>query len=255
MRAPDGSLVYLVDAERTAPTLYEREFALEPGADTNPARLAQVDHVSIAIPEGQLDTWILFFRAAFGFTTDTVWELPDPYGLVRSRAVHSPEGTVRLPLNISQSRNTATARSVSTYSGAGVQHIALATEDIFAAAAELKRRGVAVLPIPANYYDDLIAKFAARRRARRPARGRQHPLRPGRRRRRVLPALHRAVRGPVRVRAGRAARLRRLRRRQRPGPHGRPGPCHRLASRAGGPVGTTDARRTPRLERRRELSE
>ena len=160
VRAPDGSLVYLVDAERTAPTLYEREFALEPGADTNPARLAQVDHVSIAIPEGQLDTWILFFRAAFGFTTDTVWELPDPYGLVRSRAVHSPEGTVRLPLNISQSRNTATARSVSTYSGAGVQHIALATDDIFAAAAELKRRGVAVLPIPANYYDDLIAKFA-----------------------------------------------------------------------------------------------
>jgi 4-hydroxyphenylpyruvate dioxygenase len=73
--------------------------------------------------------------------------------------VHSPEGTVRLPLNISQSRNTATARSVSTYSGAGVQHIALATDDIFAAAAELRRRRVAVLPIPANYYDDLIAKF------------------------------------------------------------------------------------------------
>ena len=159
VRAPDGSLVYLVDAERTAPTLYEREFALGPAADANPARLAQVDHVSIAIPEGQLDTWILFFRAAFGFTTDTVWELPDPYGLVRSRAVHSPEGTVRLPLNISQSRNTATARSVSTYSGAGVQHIALATDDIVAAAAELRRRGVALLPIPGNYYDDLIAKF------------------------------------------------------------------------------------------------
>jgi 4-hydroxyphenylpyruvate dioxygenase len=159
VRAPDGSLIYLVDQQRVAPVLYEREFALAPEASENPARLSGIDHVSLALPEGQFDGWVLFFKAAFGFTAEDTFVLPDPYGLVRSRAVRSPDGTVRLPLNISQSRNTATARSVSTYSGAGVQHIALATDDIFATAAELKRRGAAVLRIPANYYDDLAAKF------------------------------------------------------------------------------------------------
>ncbi len=115
--------------------------------------------MALALPDGQFDTWILYFKAAFGFEADRAWELPDPYGLVRSRAVHSPDGSVRLPLNISQSRNTATSRSVSTYSGAGVQHIALATDDIFAAVDGLKRRGVTFLSISPNYYDDLGAKL------------------------------------------------------------------------------------------------
>jgi 4-hydroxyphenylpyruvate dioxygenase len=158
VRAPDGSLIYLVDYDDIAPILYEREFALGPEAAANPTGLSRIDHVSIALPEGQAHGWVLFFKAAFGFTVDTTIMVPDPYGLVRSRALHSPEGSIRLPLNISQSSGTATARSVSTYSGAGVQHVALATDDIFAAAAELRRRGAAVLRIPANYYDDLAAK-------------------------------------------------------------------------------------------------
>ena len=160
VRAPDGSLIYLVDYDDIAPILYEREFALsaEEATAANPAGLRRIDHVSIALPEGQSHGWVLFFKAAFGFTADTTIVVPDPYGLVRSRALHSPEGSIRLPLNISQSSGTATARSVSTYSGAGVQHVALATDDIFTAAAELQRRGAAVLRIPANYYDDLAAK-------------------------------------------------------------------------------------------------
>ena len=159
VRAPDGSLIYLVGRDRVAPVLYDREFVLTADAAANPAGLSRIDHVSLALPEGQSHGWVLFFKAAFGFTVDTTLVLPDPYGLVRSRALHSPDGSIRLPLNISQSSGTATARSVSTYSGAGVQHIALSTTDIFATAAELQRRGAAVLPIPANYYDDLAAKY------------------------------------------------------------------------------------------------
>jgi 4-hydroxyphenylpyruvate dioxygenase len=159
VRAPDGSLIYLVDRDRVAAVVYEREFALTGENAGNPAGLTGVDHVSIALPEGQADGWVLFYKAAFGFVADGTLVVPDPYGLVRSRALHSPENSIRLPLNISQSRGTATARSVSTYSGAGVQHIALATADIFAAAAELRRRGAALLQIPANYYDDLAAKL------------------------------------------------------------------------------------------------
>jgi 4-hydroxyphenylpyruvate dioxygenase len=85
--------------------------------------------------------------------------VPDPYGLVRSRALHSVGDAVRIPLNISESRNTALARSVSSYGGAGVQHIACATDDIRATVAALRRRGMRFLAIPRNYYDDLASKF------------------------------------------------------------------------------------------------
>ncbi len=162
VRAPDGSLVYLVEEPGRGPSIYDTDFVIDPSAEDS-ALLTGIDHVSLALPDGQFDSWILFFKAIFGFGADSAWELPDPYGLVRSRAVHSPEGSIRLPLNISQSRNTATARSVSTYSGAGVQHIALATGDIFATVAELKRRGVKLLSISPNYYDDLVGEVRARR--------------------------------------------------------------------------------------------
>jgi 4-hydroxyphenylpyruvate dioxygenase len=159
VRAPDGSLVYLVERD-SKQSIYDTDFIIDAAIrDAKGGGLIRVDHVSLALPDGQFDSWILFFKAVFGFEADNAWILPDPYGLVRSRAVHSPEGSIRLPLNISQSRNTATSRSVSTYSGAGVQHIALATDDIFAAVADLKRRGMPLLSISANYYDDLAAKF------------------------------------------------------------------------------------------------
>jgi 4-hydroxyphenylpyruvate dioxygenase len=101
---------------------------------------------------------VLFYRAVFGFEPAPVWEIPDPYGLIRSRAMLSPDGTVRLPLNISESRETATGRFVSAYSGAGVHHIAFATADIHAAIDAIVARGGTMLPIPENYYDDLAAR-------------------------------------------------------------------------------------------------
>ena len=85
--------------------------------------------------------------------------LADPYGVVRSRAISSANSSVRFPLNTSESRNTSTARSVTTFAGAGVNHIALRPDDIFAVAARLEANGVALLAISANYYDDLAARY------------------------------------------------------------------------------------------------
>ncbi len=158
VRAPDGSLVYLVDAAPERASLYDTDFELT-GADGGAVTLSRIDHVAIALPAEALDTWIMFFKSAFGFESDDEWILPDPYGLVRSRAVRSPCGSIRLPLNISESRNTAIARSLASYRGSGVQHIAFATDDIFAAVRAAREGGVPLLRIPRNYYDDLAARF------------------------------------------------------------------------------------------------
>ncbi len=85
---------------------------------------------------------------------------PDPYGLIQSKAMISPDRSVRLSLNVSESRETALGRSVSSYSGAGVHHIAFTTDDMVRTAEALKRLGAPLLPVPANYYDDLSARSA-----------------------------------------------------------------------------------------------
>lgn len=158
VRAPDGTLVYLVQPDPSGRSIYQDDFRLF--SEPLPASLLDnVDHIAQALPVGRMDNFVLFYRAVFGFVPQPLWEIADPYGLVRSRTMISPEGSIRLPLNISESRQTATGRFVTTFAGAGVHHIALATKDILHALRQLAGRGARILPIPANYYEDLAAKW------------------------------------------------------------------------------------------------
>jgi 4-hydroxyphenylpyruvate dioxygenase len=157
LRAPDGTLLHLVPPRVSGPSIYDEEFALE-GEGSAGAGLTAIDHVAQALPHGRMDSFVLFWRAVFGFQAEQPWELADPYGLVRSRAMVSPDRSVRLPLNNSESWRTATGRFVAALAGAGVHHIAFATDDISRTVEELTRSGARMLQVPANYYDDLAAR-------------------------------------------------------------------------------------------------
>ncbi|HET6307763.1 MAG TPA: 3-keto-5-aminohexanoate cleavage protein, partial [Rhodopila sp.] len=95
----------------------------------------------------------------FGFAPEPLWEIPDTMGLIQSRTMASADRSIRLPLNISESRETTTGRFLTTSAGAGVQHIAMATGDIVHAVKQLTARGAGFLPIPANYYEDIEARW------------------------------------------------------------------------------------------------
>ena len=155
VRGPDGTLIYLV-ARDTA--FWEDDFVMSPG-DGNGAGLQVVDHLALALPAGRMDTYVLFWRSLFGLEPQTVWDLPDPYGLVRSRAMVNSTGTLRLTFNISDARDTATNRFVSSFAGAGVHHVAFATANAVETAEHLMDAGAPMLTIPANYYDDVAARL------------------------------------------------------------------------------------------------
>lgn len=157
VRAPDGTLIYLVAPSPTGRSIWEDDFILDATGESLDL-LGETDHIAQALPTGRMDSYVLFYRAVFGFEAQPTFELPDPYGLIRSRAMVSADGSVRLPLNISESRETATGRFVSAFAGAGVHHMAFATSDIFAAAQRMREAGARFLPIPPNYYDDLAAR-------------------------------------------------------------------------------------------------
>jgi 4-hydroxyphenylpyruvate dioxygenase len=112
------------------------------------------------VPSGQVEPWALFQRAILGLISQRSVVLHDPYGAIRSREFESHDKVVRASLSVSERDNTAVARSVSRYGGAGVQQIAIAVDDVIAVVAELRRLGAPLLPVPDNYYDDLAAKYA-----------------------------------------------------------------------------------------------
>jgi 4-hydroxyphenylpyruvate dioxygenase len=158
VRAPDGTLVYLIQPAADGSSIYDTDFQLF--EDTVPeSLLTTVDHVAQALPMGRMDNFVLFYRALFGFIPEQLWEIPDTMGLIQSRAMASVGRAIRLPLNISESRETTTGRFLTTFSGAGVQHIAMASTDIRHAMEQLVSRGARFLPIPGNYYEDIEARW------------------------------------------------------------------------------------------------
>jgi len=154
IRAPDGSLIYVVAPDFDAAADFVRERSEAPAAGA----ITRVDHVGQALPGDRFDSWLLYYRAVLGLAPEESWVLPDPYGLVKSRALTNAERTVRLPLSFSESSRTVVARSLTTVAGAGVNQVAFATDDIFAAVLGMRQKGVSLLPIPENYYDDLEAR-------------------------------------------------------------------------------------------------
>ena len=103
--------------------------------------------------------WVLFHRAVLGLLPERQVMLHDPYGLIRSREIESTDRAVRVSITVSERDNTQVSRAVSHFRGAGVQQIALSVTDLVATAQALKALGAPMLPVPANYYDDLAAKY------------------------------------------------------------------------------------------------
>jgi 4-hydroxyphenylpyruvate dioxygenase len=167
VRAPDGSLVYFFDTHQGGSHGFEADFLLEPDSliesEAAPCgglgASARIDHIAAVLPAGQQGSWVLFYRALLGLepTADTV--LHDPYGIIRSRALEAPNKRVRYVLNVSERAGTAVGRSVGQFGGAGIQHIAIAVDDVVGAVRRLRACGMPMLPIPVNYYDDLGAKY------------------------------------------------------------------------------------------------
>ena len=159
IRGLEGSLLYLVDRFGAAGTIYDVDFkpVAAPAAAPADCGLTRIDHIAQVMPRSQFDGALLFYRSVFGFDAEPAFEMIDPYGLIQSRVVESRERSIRMPLNASQAPNTTSARFVADYRGAGVHHIAIATDDLFATVARMRANKVPLLDIPGSYYDNLAA--------------------------------------------------------------------------------------------------
>jgi len=153
IQAPDESLIYLLDAEN--PTSFLSDFILDPEVPDSEISL-KVDYISQVLDPGEMDKTVLFYHALFGLEAQQqLFELNDPRGLVRSRAMTSKCGNLRIYLNVSAAESTVVGRFLS-HVGSGIHHIALGTDDIFTTMSKLDSN---FLPLPHNYYDDLAVRY------------------------------------------------------------------------------------------------
>lgn len=159
VRGIGGALLYLVDAA-TREAMWQEEFPLPvPGAPTPRADLRMVDHVAQTMQYEEFLSWLLFYTALFAMTKTPQLEIADPMGIVYSQAVETPGRGVRFTLNGSMAANSLSTRFIHNYFGAGVQHIAFATDDVFGAAERAQAAGLPMLEIGPNYYADIEARF------------------------------------------------------------------------------------------------
>ncbi|WP_187775026.1 bifunctional sugar phosphate isomerase/epimerase/4-hydroxyphenylpyruvate dioxygenase family protein [Halomonas binhaiensis] len=158
LRGIEGSLVYLVDDNAASDLQWRTDFELFDQESRDEAGLVCIDHLSYVLPATQLLSWKLFHHTVFGFGAASEHEMVDPHGMMVSQAVISPDRSIRLPLTVSQVQETQPGRFLSEFRG-GVQQIAFASRDIFASVDEFQARGLPLLKIPQNYYDDLEARF------------------------------------------------------------------------------------------------
>jgi 4-hydroxyphenylpyruvate dioxygenase len=159
VRGLGGSLVYFIDPKTELGRVWDIEFA-PTGEDAAAAGagLTLVDHISQSMYYEEMLTWVLFYTSLLDLQKTPEQDVLDPGGLVKSVVVQSADGAVRIVLNASQSARTQSSRFLNAAFGSGVQHIAFATADLVATVARLEANGVALLPIPENYYGDLEAK-------------------------------------------------------------------------------------------------
>lgn len=157
LRGVGGSLIYLLKHDSIDAILADEFYATD--GDTDGVGLEAIDHVAASVDIDEFLSWQLYWTALFDVEKQVELDIPDPAGLVQSRAIEGRNGNFRVTMNASGGRGTLSSRFIGNAFGAGFQHIAFTTNDIFATALKLKEAGIALLPIPANYYDDLIARF------------------------------------------------------------------------------------------------
>jgi 4-hydroxyphenylpyruvate dioxygenase len=153
--APDGTQVFFCRTGADDADSWIGDFAPTGQSPVPGAGLTAIDHIELTQPFDRYEEATLFLRSVLGLEPEYDLEIAAPFGLVRVRSVANEAGTVRIGLSGSVLR-----RSGQWIPGVvEPQNVAFATQDILAAARAARAAGAPVVPIPANYYDDLDARL------------------------------------------------------------------------------------------------
>lgn len=144
-----GSYLYLV---QDGADPFAHWTALDHGS-TEGVGLHTLDHLTHNVRRGQMRVWSGFYGDVFGFTEQKYFDIKGKATGLFSQAMVAPDGKIRIPLNESQDEASQIEEFLREYKGEGIQHIALATDNIYETVEALRDRGVQLQDTIETYYE------------------------------------------------------------------------------------------------------
>jgi len=160
IRGIGRSLIYLVDRYGEDHSIYDVDFIPLQGADLKHRGigLTAIDHLTHNVHHGGMDKWAEFYQRLFNFREIRYFDIHGQVTGLKSRAMTSPCGKIRIPINEPTDAKSQIQEYLEAYHGEGIQHIALATDDIYASVEQLRRNGIRFMDVPDTYYEAVDAR-------------------------------------------------------------------------------------------------
>ena len=151
-----GSRLYFVDRYGDD-TIYDVDFVFRDGWQAECAELSTgltyLDHLTHNVERGNMAVWAEFYEKLFNFRELRYFDIEGKVTGLFSKAMTSPCGKIRIPLNESQDDQSQIEEYLREYKGEGIQHLALGTDDIYATVDRLVANGIGLQDTPDAYFD------------------------------------------------------------------------------------------------------
>src|SRR5215467_3493718 len=157
-----GSLLYLVDRYGANGSAYDAEFEWTAVRDPRPsgAGLFYLDHLTHNVHRGRMDVWAGFYEKLFNFHQIRFFDIEGRASGLFSRALTSPDGKIRIPINEDAGEAGQIEEYLKTYRGEGIQHIACGCRDIYRTIESLRAAGLPFMPSPpSTYFEKDVARL------------------------------------------------------------------------------------------------
>jgi 4-hydroxyphenylpyruvate dioxygenase len=161
-----GSLLYFIDHYGAKGSPYDNDFLWLGARDPKPRGVGffYLDHLTHNVRRGNMNTWYRFYAETFNFREIRFFNIEGKLTGLTSRALTSPCGKIRIPINESIDDKSQIEEYLARYKGEGIQHIAVGTEDIYAGTDAIASRGLEFMPGPPGiYYDRSLARVNGHR--------------------------------------------------------------------------------------------
>jgi 4-hydroxyphenylpyruvate dioxygenase len=156
-----GSLLYFVDRYGLKGSIWDVDFVWigERDPRPEPAGLYYLDHLTHNVYRGRMDYWAGWYTRLFNFRDIRFFNIEGKLTGLVSRAMTSPCGKIRIPINESLDDKSQIEEYLKQYRGEGIQHIACGSRDIYATVEALRANGLPFMPSPPpTYYTKVDAR-------------------------------------------------------------------------------------------------
>ncbi|OAI24315.1 4-hydroxyphenylpyruvate dioxygenase [Methylosinus sp. R-45379] len=149
-----GALIYLVDRYGERGSIFDVDFRWTGARDPHPegVGLTVVDHLTHNVYRGHMDEWAGWYERFFSFRQIRYFDIEGKLTGLHSRAMTSPCGKIRIPINESVDDKSQIEEYLVAYRGEGIQHVACACDDIYRTVTALRARGLQFMPAPPESY-------------------------------------------------------------------------------------------------------